>query len=119
MGFEDEGQARRLADVFAALGHPRRVVILNCLLERQRSVNELCACERLQPSTQPNMSQHLSVLRNAGLVKERREGNRVVYRVASPRLRSLLRSGTRITDETLEATLMSSRSGPGRPRVAS
>ena len=34
----------------------------------------------------PNMSQHLAVLRNAGLVTSRREGNTILYRLADPRV---------------------------------
>jgi DNA-binding transcriptional ArsR family regulator len=103
MSLEDEGQAHRLAEVFAALSHPRRVVILNCLLERERSVSDLCDCERLQPSTQPNVSQHLAILRSAHLVKERRDGSRVLYRVASNHLAALVKAGTLLMDEQLVA----------------
>jgi DNA-binding transcriptional ArsR family regulator len=103
MTLEDERQAHRLADIFSALSNPRRVVILNCLLEGEKSVGELWGCERLQPSSQPNMSQHLSILRKAGLVRERRDGARVLYRVASGHLKTLVRAGTLLTDERLAA----------------
>lgn len=103
MSLEDERQSHRLADVFAALSNPRRVVILNCLLEGEKSVGELWGCERLRPSSQPNMSQHLSILRKAGLVRERRDGARVLYRVTSSHLRTLVKAGILLTDEQLVA----------------
>ncbi|MCI4350308.1 MAG: metalloregulator ArsR/SmtB family transcription factor [Thermoplasmata archaeon] len=101
MALDDERQAHRLAEVFAALSNPRRVVILSCLLEGEKSVGDLWGCERLQPSSQPNMSQHLSILRKAGLVRERRDGARVLYRVASPQLKALVKAGIHLTDEQL------------------
>jgi DNA-binding transcriptional ArsR family regulator len=103
MTLEDERQAHRLADLFGALSNPRRVVILNCLMEGEKSVGELWGCERLQPSSQPNMSQHLSILRKAGLVRERRDGARVLYRVASGHLKTLLKAGIFLTDDQLLA----------------
>ncbi len=51
--------------------------ILESLRERERSVNELV--EGLDASSQPALSQHLKVLREAGLVTVRREGRRQMY----------------------------------------
>ncbi len=99
MSFEQERRAQQLADVFDALSHPRRVVIVECLLEGEKSVGELVGCERLSPSTQVNISQHLAILRNAGVVKERREGNRVFYRVLPSRLRELISIGNNLVRE--------------------
>ncbi len=72
-------------------------------MEGEKSVGELWGCERLQPSSQPNMSQHLSILWKAGLVRERRDGARVLYRVASGDLKALVKAGTLLTDEQLVA----------------
>lgn len=105
MTLEDEREAQRIADLFGALANTRRVVILECLAEGERSVGDLAGCERLNPSTQANMSQHLAILRRAGLVEERREGNRIFYRVASPRIRDLVRAGGKVARERIEALL--------------
>jgi ArsR family transcriptional regulator len=102
---EEQRHAQLMADVFTALAHPRRVVILECLLERERPVGELAACERLAPSTQANTSQHLAVLRKAGLIKERREGNKVIYRVATPRVEELLKEAKQLSKERVKAML--------------
>ncbi len=102
MALEQEREAEQLATIFGALSHPRRLVIVECLLEGEKSVGELVKCERLNPSTQVNMSQHLAILRNTGLVKERREGNRVIYRVLLTRLRDLIRTGDKLTRERIQ-----------------
>jgi len=105
MALDQEREAARVAEVFAALSHPRRVVILECLLERERSVGDLVRCERLEPSTQSNTSQQLAVLRRAGLVKERRDGNRVIYSAASPKLKELVKVASVLTHERVKALL--------------
>ena len=61
-----------------ALGDPTRRAVLELLREGERPVGELAA--RL-PVSRPAVSQHLRVLRGAGLVTERREGTRRLYRV--------------------------------------
>ena len=61
---------------FAALAEPARRQILELLRERERSVNELV--ERLKLS-QPGVSKHLRVLREAGLVRVRPDGRRRWY----------------------------------------
>lgn len=98
-------EVSRLAELFAALSHPRRVVIVECLLDGEKSVGELCDCDRLAGSKQPNMSQHLGVLKRAGLLKERRDGNRVYYATTSPKIKELLRTGGQISLQRLRALL--------------
>jgi len=61
---------------YAALAEPHRREILDLLRERQRSVGELV--ERLRLS-QPGVSKHLRVLREAGLVEVRPDGRRRLY----------------------------------------
>jgi DNA-binding transcriptional ArsR family regulator len=72
-----EAQLERAAAVFAALGEPSRLRLLRMLMERSgRSVGELV--ER-SGFGQANVSKHLAILRQAGLVEREREGNRVLY----------------------------------------
>jgi len=66
------------ARLFAALGDPTRRAVLESLRGGPRSVGDLVAAV---PVTQSAVSQHLRVLREAGLVADRREGSRRVYRV--------------------------------------
>jgi len=78
-----EVDRQRFAAVGRALADPKRLCVLESL-----AVGELSVGDR---STKvgchvPNMSQHLAVLRSAGLVTTRREGSNVYYRLADPRV---------------------------------
>ena len=72
--------------VFEALADPTRVRILDLLAARERSVAELVAQFEV---TQPAVSQHLRVLREAGLVAARADAQRRIYRVSPAPLREL------------------------------
>jgi DNA-binding transcriptional ArsR family regulator len=65
-------------DGFAALGDPTRRVIFERLARRPMSVGRLAAG---LPVTRPAVSQHLKVLKDAGLVIDRQEGTARVYRL--------------------------------------
>ena len=79
-----------LFDAFAsaaqALGSGRRAEIVDILAQGERSVEEI-ASEISQSAA--NTSQHLRVLARAGLVRSRREGTRILYRLASERVGDL------------------------------
>jgi DNA-binding transcriptional ArsR family regulator len=74
---------QRAALVGRALADPKRLCVLETLAAGEASVSELSVCVGCQV---PNMSQHLAVLRSAGLVTTRREGSTVYYRLADPRV---------------------------------
>jgi DNA-binding transcriptional ArsR family regulator len=65
-------------DALGALGDPTRRAIIACLAERPRAVGELA--DEL-PVSRPAVSQHLKVLKAAGLVTERAAGTRRIYRL--------------------------------------
>ena len=65
-------------NAFAALADPTRAHIVDALAEGERSVNEIVALFAL---TQPSISRHLRVLREAGLVSVHPSGQRRVYRL--------------------------------------
>ena len=65
-------------DVFAALASPVRRELLDLLRSRPRAVNELAAEFAMQ---RPSISEHLRVLRDAGLVNDERRGRERVYRI--------------------------------------
>ena len=71
------------ASVARALADPKRLCVLEQLADGERSVSDLSRDVGCQV---PNMSQHLSVLRTAGLVASRREGNTVFYRLVDDRV---------------------------------
>jgi ArsR family transcriptional regulator len=67
---------KEMEQVFKALADGTRLRILNLLLH-----GELCVCDIqfVLDSPQPNVSRHLTYLKNAGLVQDRREGPRIYY----------------------------------------
>src|ERR671934_319087 len=75
-----------LASVAQALGSGRRAELVDVLAQGERSVDELAG--EISQSV-ANTSQHLQVLARAGLVRSRREGTRVFYRLASDRVADL------------------------------
>ena len=78
-----EPDRQRYAAVSRALADPKRLCVLEILAAGERSVSQL---SREASCQVPNMSQHLAVLRSAGLVSTRREGNTVLYRLADSRV---------------------------------
>jgi rhodanese-related sulfurtransferase/DNA-binding MarR family transcriptional regulator len=76
----------QFARIGGALANGHRIELLDVLAQAERSVEELAAETAL---TVANTSQHLQVLRRAGLVETRREGTRVCYRPAGPEVFAL------------------------------
>jgi DNA-binding transcriptional ArsR family regulator len=74
------------ADGFVALSDPTRRAIFERLAAGPRAVGELA---RDLPVSRPAVSQHLKVLKDAGLVVDHREGNRSIYQVNPDGLRAL------------------------------
>jgi ArsR family transcriptional regulator len=70
-----------------AMGHPARLKLLAALDGTEHCVGRLQSCLRL---SQPHVSQSLRVLKTAGLVRGRREGNMVRYRVVDPSVKRIL-----------------------------
>jgi len=78
-----ESDRQRSAAVARALSDPKRLCVLETLAQGERSVSDLSRDVGCQV---PNMSQHLAVLRSAGLVAARREGSTVFYRLTDSRV---------------------------------
>ena len=78
----------RSATIARALADAKRLCVLETLAGGERSVSELSRDVGCQV---PNMSQHLSVLRNAGIVVTRREGSTVFYRLADQQVLEIYR----------------------------
>jgi len=85
----------RLFDVGKALSCRIRLALLHTLVEEDASVGELVASTG---ASQPNVSNHLAVLRDAGLVTADRAGRVVRYRLASPRVRALVEALGAVTE---------------------
>lgn len=76
-----------LARIFKALGNEVRLGILRRIIEDRMCVSEL---QKELHRSQPNISQHLAILRDRGVVVAERDGARVCYRLADPRIGDLL-----------------------------
>jgi DNA-binding transcriptional ArsR family regulator len=74
---------QRYAAVGRALADPKRLCVLESLSAGELSVSDLSVKVGCQV---PNMSQHLAVLRSAGLVQSRRDGSTIFYRLADVRV---------------------------------
>lgn len=79
-------RAATTTDAFNAVAEPRRREILDLLAEGERPVNDLVALTGL---TQPQVSKHLKVLRNVGLVEARVDGRQRLYRANPKPLQSI------------------------------
>ncbi len=77
----------RETEVFRALADPSRRALFERLTRGEAAVKDLTARAKI---SQPAVSQHLAALREAGLVRERREGRLVYYRVDPKGLRPLV-----------------------------
>ena len=78
-----EDAYQRTAVIGRALADPKRLCVLESLADGEVSVSDLSTRVGCQV---PNMSQHLAILRSAGLVTTRRDGSAVYYRLADPRV---------------------------------
>lgn len=75
------------ARILKAIAHPTRLQIIYLIREKRPCVR---AMEQALGLAQPNISQHLSLLRNIGIVEAEREGNQVCYRIKDPTVLKLL-----------------------------
>ena len=89
-----------MTNAFAALAEPMRRTIVDRLAERPLSVGELAAH---LPVTRPAVSQHLKVLKDAGLVRDRAEGARRVYSIDPAGLGAIRQWLDRHWERALEA----------------
>lgn len=82
-GYRDPERYRLHAEVCRVLTDPKRLMLLDVLRDGEHSVGDLA--EELGCSL-ANASQHLAVLRSAGLVDTRRSGTTILYTLAEPEL---------------------------------
>ncbi len=75
----DAGQIKKEAETFKAMADPCRLTIIRLLKE-----GELCVCEIMTALGRPqsSTSHHLTILKDAGLIKERKDGKWSRYRIA-------------------------------------
>ena len=76
------------ADILKAMAHPTRLFMLETLAKGERCVCDLAELTGADVST---VSKHLSILRNAGMVKDEKRGLQVFYQLCCPCLLDFLR----------------------------
>lgn len=82
-----DDELERASGSLRALSHPMRLKILYALGDGEVSVLDIV---RQVGTTQSNVSQHLAILRECGLLTSRRDANRVYYRVGDARALHLI-----------------------------
>lgn len=87
-------------DAWTALGDPTRKAVFELLVDRPRAVGEIA---RVLPVSRPAVSQHLKVLKDAGLVSDRPAGTRRIYQVDPDGLAGLRADLERFWGKTLAA----------------
>lgn len=83
----DFSTANKWAELLKALAHPTRLQIVAELLKGTKCVNDI---QEILPATQSNISQHLTVLRNARLVDFAQNGAQRCYYVSRPKMAAAL-----------------------------
>jgi DNA-binding transcriptional ArsR family regulator len=74
-------------EIFKALADPTRLKILECIKDEEK-----CICEVIPytSKSQPNVSLHLKVLKQAGLVNERKDGTKIMLSIADKNIFKLV-----------------------------
>ena len=78
-----------VAELFSVLSTPIRLKIISAVCQGEKNVTQMLAEIN---TTQPNMSQHLSMLYRCGVLSKRRVGTQVFYRLQSDRVATLCRA---------------------------
>jgi ArsR family transcriptional regulator, virulence genes transcriptional regulator len=71
------------AEISKTIAHPLRIAIIHCLKGGERTVSDLT---QTLGASQSNISQHLAIMRQRQIVKTRKKGSTVYYRVANPKI---------------------------------
>ncbi|NPV00336.1 MAG: winged helix-turn-helix transcriptional regulator [Brevinematales bacterium] len=71
------------ADFCKFMGNPKRIEILFLLGEGEKCVEELAS---LMDIRLPNVSQHLAIMKNKGIVESNRAGTKIFYRLSNPKV---------------------------------
>ena len=99
-----DAQTRKLyemkAEVLSALAHPIRVAVVELLREGEQCVCDIA--ERLG-AERSNVSRHLAVMLRVGILRQRKEGLRMIYRLMTPCVADFLQCATTVLRAQIEA----------------
>ena len=90
-----------ISNVFKAMAHPTRLQIIKLLKD-----GELCVCDILPnlDSEQSNTSQHLTVLKNQGIVESKKDGAKVIYAIRNKEVYEMINLAETIILRQIEET---------------
>ena len=93
-----------VSNVFKALAHPTRIQIVKLLKD-----GEMCVCNILPnlDSEQSNTSQHLTVLKNQGIVESKKDGAKVIYTIKNREVYEMIELAEAIILRQIEETKIS------------
>lgn len=94
------------AGILKALAHPSRVFIVDKLAEKPHCVCELTEMIGADTST---VSKHLSILRNAGIITDRKQGTTVYYSLEAPCLLRFISCVEQVIEQNIQKQLASLR----------
>ena len=108
----DERALQYVAEYFKALAEPTRLRMLNALQDGEKNVGQLT---EISACTQANVSKHLALLAQSGLVKRESRGTSVYYSIADPAIYDLCdlvcgQVGNRLTSEAEVKNILAANS---------
>ncbi len=78
---------KKCSEIFKALGHPTRVCIVYKLISGPLNVTQMQECLDI---AQSNISQHLTILKNRGIIEGNRKGSEVIYSLVDDYVREIV-----------------------------
>jgi ArsR family transcriptional regulator len=90
------------AEVCKTFGHPKRLMVISALRNGELTVTEIAERTNIDIS---NLSQHLHVFRDKGLVTTRRDGTKVFYKLSHPNIAKALDLMSTFLDERISSSL--------------
>lgn len=112
---QERRRSQARAKILKAMAHPTRIFIVDKLAEKPYCVCELTAMVGADTST---VSKHLSILKNAGIIVDRKQGTSVYYSLEAPCLLRFIGCVEQIIEQNARKQLASFRASrrPGRER---
>lgn len=89
--------------IYKALAHPARLEIVKTL-----AMGERCVCELFDESefTQPNISQHLRILKDADILFSERNSNKLMYRIKHPEVLEIMTLAQKIVQSEINSLIV-------------
>ncbi|MBU1077256.1 MAG: metalloregulator ArsR/SmtB family transcription factor [Spirochaetes bacterium] len=85
----DENYLEKKSEFLHSMAHPARLKILEILRDEKACVSELSEQIKIK---QPNISQHLNILRNSGIITKKRKGKMIFYNINEENVSNILKT---------------------------